>query len=328
MEIVPFDDSFLPLAGELLASRHRADRRSESALPERFADAAIACRAVALAWRRSGARGVAALAEGRLIGYLIGAPSIDTQRGRSAWTMLAGHALDTTVQRERYRDLYAALAPHWLDIGCFAHYVLVPAADRALRDAWHALSFGLEQVHAIREIETAGDIPAGDPSVTICRATPADLAALLDVADVVARHLAGSPVFAPFLSEARADWPAGYAELLDDPTATILLALRGARVVGFLLCQPAEIADDDLLTPERCMTLRLAAVREDERGKGVGRMLVARMFAMAHQAGYAYCTADWRVTSLLASRFWPRQEFRPTAYRLVRRIDERIAWAH
>jgi hypothetical protein len=30
----------------------------------------------------------------------------------------------------------------------------------------------------------------------------------------------------------------------------------------------------------------------------------------------------------LPARFWPRQGFRPIAYRLVRRVDQRIAWAN
>lgn len=37
--------------------------------------------------------------------------------------------------------------------------------------------------------------------------------------------------------------------------------------------------------------------------------------------------AEQRSTNLLASRFWPRLGFRPIAYRLVRRVDQRIAWA-
>jgi hypothetical protein len=36
----------------------------------------------------------------------------------------------------------------------------------------------------------------------------------------------------------------------------------------------------------------------------------------------------WRSTNLLTARFWPRQGFRPVAYRLVRRVDQRIAWAN
>jgi hypothetical protein len=30
----------------------------------------------------------------------------------------------------------------------------------------------------------------------------------------------------------------------------------------------------------------------------------------------------------LGSRFWPRRGFRPVAYRRVRRVDQRIAWAN
>jgi hypothetical protein len=50
--------------------------------------------------------------------------------------------------------------------------------------------------------------------------------------------------------------------------------------------------------------------------------------AQAARAGFRYCETDWRSANLLASRFWPRQGFRPVAYRLARRIDPRIAWAN
>ena len=42
--------------------------------------------------------------------------------------------------------------------------------------------------------------------------------------------------------------------------------------------------------------------------------------AWAAQAGYMSMGTDWRVTNLLASRFWPRRGFRTTFLRLYRHI--------
>ena len=65
----------------------------------------------------------------------------------------------------------------------------------------------------------------------------------------------------------------------------------------------------------------------EARGQGIGTLLTRHGLAHARAAGYHFCETDWRSTNLLASRFWPHQGFQPIGYRLVRRIDQRIAWA-
>ena len=57
------------------------------------------------------------------------------------------------------------------------------------------------------------------------------------------------------------------------------------------------------------------------------RWSVLRWTAAAAAAGFHLCIADWRTTNVEAARFWPRLGFQPAAYRLVRKIDPRIAWA-
>ena len=91
---------------------------------------------------------------------------------------------------------------------------------------------------------------------------------------------------------------------------------------------PAAPETDNMLVPEQCTFLAVAATREEEQGRGVGRALTAHGLAADHAAGYTHCITDWRVANLLSSRFWPQQGFRPVAYRLSRRLDERIAWSH
>ncbi len=214
-------------------------------------------------------------------------------------------------------------------MGCFFHYAMIPASDRPALDAWFALSFGQQQAHAIRALpapELAA--PSLNPAIQIRRAGPDDLELLLEVADMVALHQARSPVYGPFLPEVRSRWRADYAELLADPRVAIWLALREDVALGFAIFEPAEPGDGALYVPERCCQLLLAGTRATQRGQGIGQALTAHGLAHAHATGYEHCVADWRTTNLLASRFWPRQGFRPVAYRLARILDERIAWAH
>lgn len=326
--IVPFDDMMLSAAGDLLAARHHAHRTTLPALPERFEDAAVARRAVEAAWRELHASGYGAIVDGRLAGYLIGAWQMDEIRGRTAWVHMAGHAIAPDADAEIYRDLYAALASGWIDVGCFAHHALVSATDRALLEPWYALGFGQEQAHAIRPITAAdADVPTADSDIVIRRAGPDDFHAIRSVADIVGRHQARSPIFAAFPPEMTDDWDDAWARLLADEATIVLLALSGTRAIGFTLCSPAHEDEADLMTSERCLELRLTAVRAEERGTGIGQYLAAHTFAAASAAAYACCIADWRVPNLEASRFWPRQGFQIAHYRLARRIDERVIWA-
>ncbi|MBO0780976.1 MAG: GNAT family N-acetyltransferase [Ktedonobacteraceae bacterium] len=327
LEMIPFTNEHLDEAAKLLAARHTANRAATPALPARFQDPTVARTALEMAWQQPGASGVVALHAENLIGYMIGEPQVTHYRGRTIWIKQPNHAVDAEYSPELYRDLYAALSPHWIEQGYFDHCALILATDRPTLDAWFALSFGQEQAYGIREVAQPPELPAPDPSLRIRRASIDDLDALLKVGDVVMRHQSRSPVYSPLLPEDPVRLREGYQEVLNDPKSMVWLALRDDRVIAFQLLSPGESSPNDMLTPENCIHLELAATHADEQGRGIGRALQAHTMHWAHEEGYQYCLADWRVTNLLSSRFWPRQGFRPTLYRLSRRLDERIAWA-
>ncbi len=327
LEIHAFDESALDEAALLLAARHREQRRHEPLLPADYEEPGRARPVVEAAWREPHAAGVVARRGGRLVGYLIGAPQINETWGRSAWVRLGGHALAPGEDADLYRDLYAALAPRWLEWGCFAHYALISASDRAALDAWFALSFGQQQALALRELPSPDmEAPAVD-GITIRKAGPDDLETLLTVSNIVSDHQTRSPVYAPLPPETLTDRRADYAELLADPDVTLWLAERGGGIEGFAIFTRDELSDKAMHIPSHCCELLLAAIRPDSRSRGIGRALTARGLSAAHAQGYRACATDWRTTNLLASRFWPRQGFRPVAYRLTRQLDPRIAWA-
>lgn len=328
LEIVPFRDEHVDAAAPLLASRHQADRQVEPALPAQFERSEVARNAIEAIWRRPRAEGVIAFLSGRAVGYLLGTPTIDLYRGRTVWSPMAGHAVDGEFGPELYRDLYAALSPRWLEGGYFEHYVLVPATDRPALDAWFSLSFGLEQVYAIRELagsETAALVK--ETALEIRQATLDDKEQVLQLAEVIGRHQAGSPVYAPFLPENADELREGFTELLSDPDATLWLAFKDRQVLGYQLQVPAKTMPENLLVPEHCTELAVAATLAQARGQGIGHALTDHALSAAQKMGFTYCVTDWRTTNLLSSRFWPRLGFRPAYYRLRRLIDQRIVWA-
>jgi hypothetical protein len=93
MKIIPFITEHIEDAGTLLAARHHRDRAARPELPERFTRVEDARTAIKAALEKPLAEGVAAVREGRLVGYLIGDLALDMLWGRSAWVRLPGCAV-------------------------------------------------------------------------------------------------------------------------------------------------------------------------------------------------------------------------------------------
>ncbi|MDF2631083.1 MAG: Acetyltransferase, family [Symbiobacteriaceae bacterium] len=326
MKLVPFTDAYVDEAAQLLALRLQACRSAHATIPATSAEPAP--ERIRGLLGKSRAAGVAALDGARLIGYMLGNPeTTPAVRGRSAWTHLGGQAVAPDQSAALYADMYAWLFPQWLEAGNFAHYAMVPAEDRAALDAWFSLGFGMEQVHAIVEAASGTEAApvAAEAPVQIRQATAEDLALLEPVIHLIAHHQVQAPCWAANLPEADAERVEGWAEALADKDCTTFVALDPAgRAAGFAMLYPA---DPGLMVPGRTIGLDVAATRPDLRGQGYGVALTRAAKAYAHEAGFTHMVTDWRSTNLLSSRFWPRQGFRPTHFRLYRQVDEKILWA-
>jgi GNAT superfamily N-acetyltransferase len=319
LELRPFADEHLDAAAERLAERHRRHRACEPALPARFEDPAAAREEIDAAWRREGASGAAGFLDGRLAGYLLGAPDDEAHwGGPNVWVGYAGQAV---VEPELVRDLYGLAADRWMEEGRPRHYVQVPASEGALLEAWYRVCFG--QQHAAGVVEVP-DVPwpAG-----VREATPADVEGVLELAPLIREHQAGAPVFSANL---RVEDPAAIRTAIEEDVAAkeigTLVAEVDGRLAGGFTVAPVELAGEGphaftgLARPEPAAYLAWAATLPEVRGSGVGVALTEAAFAWARRAGYETMVTDWRVTNLLSSRFWPRRGFRTTFLRLYRSI--------
>ena len=324
IEIVPFEAAHRREVTGLLAARHRLQRRAEPLLPDRF-ERPDAFEAV-LEDLEGGpySNGAVALRDGHVTGFMLGRRYLDEHFGRFVRVPLAGHVVEDG-HPHLYGRLYAALAGGWIDAGAFDHGVVVPASDLVAQEAWFSLGFGREQVHALLDL-TPFEATAPPAALEIRRAGPADLETLVPLIELISLHAAEPPAMVPSFPEFRAALREGYAEVLEDPDWTLWLAIAEERVVGLQLYAPC-IGLHDPLVPEDSVELKTAATLPAARGRGVGVALTAHGLTAASHDGFRRVVTDWRITNLLAARFWPARGFRPVAYRLSRRLDPRITWA-
>jgi GNAT superfamily N-acetyltransferase len=314
LEIRPFSDEFLAPAGELLASRHRAQRAVEPLLPPRYEEPGAAAAEVAELVGIENASGAVALRDGRVVGYLLGAPRIQEIWGANVWIELAGHAVE---EAETLRDLYGAAAARWFDEGLVRQYSLVPASDPALVEAWARVGFGQQHAYGIREV------PEVAWPEDVRHAEEGDIDALVELAPLLADHQARSPVFGIGLpSETPDEIRAEILEDLPKPELGDLVVERDGRIVGAFQVVPVELSSVHvgLARPEGAALLGWAATDPAVRGSGAGLALTEGSFAWARERGHGTMVTDWRVTNLLSSRFWPARGFRSTFLRLYRHI--------
>ena len=315
LELLPFDASHVPDAGRLLAARHRAHRQAEPLLSARHEDPAACEAEVSAVLALDDASGAVAVRDGRVIGYLLGAPKPGATWGPNVWVESAGLAAE---EAEDLRDLYAAAATRWVDEGRTAHYVLVPAHDQAAVGAWFRLAFGHQHTHAIREVPT--EPPSAPACVVVRRAVRADIPALARLDLELPLHQGLAPTFSAgdlgSYEESVQEWEEDFG----DPEFATFVAEHDGRVVGSAVgcALDKSSTNNGLARPENAGFLGFAAVFPADRGLGAGRALGEAVLDWSREQRHSRVVTDWRATNLLSSRAWPALGFRPTYLRLHR----------
>jgi ribosomal protein S18 acetylase RimI-like enzyme len=317
LEVIPFSDEHLDDAGRLLAARHARQRETEPTLRERFEDPAAAREEVETAWSRQGASGATATRDGRVVGYLLGAPRENSVWGENVWVELSGHAVE---EPEDLRDLYAVAAARWVEQGRTRQYALVPTTGPALVDAWFRVGFGQQHAHGVQEVERREvTLPDG---VEIRAPTTEEIEDLIEVDLTLPAHQSRSPVFSSIAQPTREELRQEWADTLADDKEEVLVAYRDGKPLAIWSVVPAEVSKvhTGVGRPERAAFIGFAATLPGAQGSGLGLALTDAAFNWAADNGFDVMVTDWRVTNLLSSRFWPKRGFRPVFLRLYRSI--------
>lgn len=304
----PFAETHLDDAAALLAIRHARHLEHEPLLqrePHFRAE-------VEQAWNEEGAGGSVVFDGSKLRGYLVAAPRSFTNTGLT-WLVagFAGIALEGDA--ELVRDLYAHAAARWVEEGHTRHGVYVPSSEPQLVDAWFRLCFGASGVTAVRE--TAAE--RFDARVEVRDGSPEDLEAAVRLDAAMADSMQPAPSFSGMSSTPEDELMEEWRDTWDGDQFKHFVAEVDGRPVGHLVLYTGR---EGLRIPEGSIDLAAASTEPEARGGGIGRALTGHALTWAHEYGYRAMTTDWRMTNLLASRFWPKRGFRPTFLRLYRSI--------
>ncbi|ERJ12725.1 GNAT family N-acetyltransferase [Haloplasma contractile] len=270
--------------------------------------------------------GIGAFVNDELVGYIMGEIIISNRVGRYAAVPYEGIAIKTDQSSELIRYLYAKVSVLWLEQGCFNHSIYVPIANQVYYEGFLQLSFSIEQVHAVMNIEEY--IPFENVAdVDIRLANKMDSEVLGKMSSIITKFQNTAPIFIPVLPEVLAKIKEGFKRLVDDDDDVIalLIAEEADKELGFQLY---EMITSNLMTPDDGIELSVAGTYYSQMRRGIGKKLMNEGCKIIKEKGYSYIKADWRITNLASSTFWPKCGFRPVVYRMERYIDRNYAWAN
>ncbi|WP_242850065.1 GNAT family N-acetyltransferase [Clostridium polynesiense] len=272
----------------------------------------------------SKAIGIGAFSNDELVGYILGKVKIDNGRGRHIWVPYEGVAIRKDQPSELIRNLYATVSLWWLEEGCFSHYALIPLGNQVYYEAFLQLSFFIQQVHGILNIEDYKPFKnVSDPDIRI--ANKKDSEAMGRMSNIICSYQNSAPVFEPALPEVVVKIKEGYKKIAEDDEAMIIIAEKDMKEIGFQVYEPIT---SDLMTPDDGIELSIAGTYPSQMRSGVGKKLMNEGSRIMEEKGYNNIIIDWRIANLASSTFWPKCGFSPIAYRMVRFIDSNFAWAN
>jgi GNAT superfamily N-acetyltransferase len=319
LEIASLRDEHLEDAAALVTARYQALRERVPSLPSRFEDASSIL--PPLHDLAGQAPGVAAIRDGRLVGFLLAMVIPEFRGKRGAYSPEWANAADAEDSREIYRKMYAHLSARWVADGCFTHVITLLAHDREAVDAWHWLGFGLTSVDAIRDLTPAQGALA---DVEIRRAGLEDIEQAMALNHALVQHLAAAPIF---LCSVGNEGRTFHEQWLTNSDNALWLAYQGREVTACMGFEPASPDACYIIRDEKTTSITSAFTAESERGNGIATTLLNHALAWARSVGYQRCAVDFEPQNIPATRFWLRH-FQPICYSQIRHVDERVAWVH
>lgn len=329
-----FEPRDLDDAARLLAARQARDRKRLPMLSGALEELA-ACRGkLSPLVDNPRANGAVALRADEVVGFLFGEELL-LAPDNFAYQFIPPYSISMGVQQHAiaegedatavYRAMYAHLAEGWTRRGFFEHRMHIVAGDTEVQEAWVALGFGRHMTAATRPTAEPVRNPRG-ASIEVHDASPEDIDVVMGLSLTLAQHHAAAPMFWPVLPTALPAAREFMLGALGDPSCPHFIGYRDGKPLAmqtFLV----EGFTPPIVEPEENIYLFEGVVKPDAQSEGVGSALLEHAMTWAREAGYRWCTLHFASGNPSGAPFWLSHGFVPVEHTMVRRIDERIAWA-
>lgn len=260
--------------------------------------------------------GVAALANGELVGYIAGWEIKEFWGyGKGFYSPLYGHGAIKERRRRVYEEMYRHAAKLWVKKEYVTHALTFFAQDKETIDTWFWLGFGLRCVDGIRQATPIEDV---NPELVIKKAEVEDLPDIAEMNTRLVQYLNESPLFMP---RRPGDSLKNLTEGLEEEGHHIWIAYHEGTPLGYMEIQP--IGETYISEHPAIMHVSGAYVPDDQRRGKIGVTILDAIQRWLMENGYPLCGVDFESFNPTGGRFWTKH-FIPYTFSLVRRIDERI----
>ncbi|MGE6489477.1 GNAT family N-acetyltransferase [Paenisporosarcina sp. NPDC076898] len=329
IQFVGLDEHYYSAMATLLAKRHQVERNHYPFLPKRYEQPKETERLLREIGEKPYVSGIVAIRDEQVIGYMLYEFKEDAKTGRHITIDYPCLAIAEDAHPRLIRLMYAEAGAEWIAGGYFQHIVYVPIGYDRLVYEWLEQGFRFEQKYAILDLqnyEPKAKLTEIN-SITIRRLAENDTEMLKSMSRWNSIHQAAAPSWNPITKESLQEVKSGYAALAKDEEAIVVIGEHEGTPVGFHVYYEADTSSN-MYTPAQTVDLPAASTNPQYRGRGVGKALADTSHAQLKEMGYRYALADWHTPNHLASYFWPKLGYQPFMIRMVRTVDNRIAWAH
>lgn len=260
--------------------------------------------------------GIAAIDGNRLVGFLAGY-AVDNLFGKCSGVYCPeyGHGTIEENSLQLYGDIYKYAADLWVKNSHLTHAITMFAHSQDLVNTWFWQGFGLRCVDAIRETSKISIKEAG---IKVKKSSMEDAEVLSHIHTQHNLYYRKSPIFMP---KENTDAVKEHHDWLSEENHHEWAAYRNNIPVGVISI--ASSAESFVADHPSVMNIKAAYVDENERGTGIGTILLNTVQEWLLENGYPLSGVDFESINTLGRNFWLKY-FTPYTYSLVRRIDERV----
>lgn len=267
--------------------------------------------------------GVAAVENGRLIGYL-GAygpfhgmfgtwGTIYQEQFVGVFSPVHAHGLAENAPYRTLQRMYQAAAEKWLRAGARHHAIALYEHERAAMQELFRYGFGQRCADAIRRVELLNTVPV--QGVTCCELPAGSGDALREMRRALDEHLCQSPCFMARTEEGRRAW----LDAVKHRDSRLFAATVEGRLIAFMeVCSGGE----NFVSEHESMRNICGAYCVPEwRGTGVSLLLLNHVLRAMARDGVTYLGVDYESFNPTAAGFWEKY-FVPYTASVVRRLDQ------